>query len=78
MKLLRFQFSLRTLLIVVTFFCLTVGAYIGRERAIVAERKAWLQKTNDIFVRLFAPENNDLPWMRKMLGDVKVSEILVR
>jgi hypothetical protein len=35
-----FQFSLRTLMIVVTLFCVVVGGYVGWQAKIVRERKA--------------------------------------
>ena len=38
----RFQFRLRTLMIVVTLFCVAAGGYIGSQKKIVAERRAWL------------------------------------
>src|ERR1700694_3854035 len=38
-----FQFRLRTLMVVVTLFCVVVGGYIGRQAKIVRDRKAFLE-----------------------------------
>ena len=38
----RFQFRLRTLMILVTVFCFVIGGYTGWQKKIVKERRAWL------------------------------------
>ena len=38
----RFQFRLRTLMIVVTPFCVGIGGYTGWQKRIVKERQEWL------------------------------------
>ena len=44
-----FQFSLRTLLIVVTLFCVIVGGYVGWQKRIVNERKAYLEANKHVW-----------------------------
>jgi hypothetical protein len=39
-----FQFSLRSLMIGVTLFCLVVGGYIGSQVKTVRDRKSWLEE----------------------------------
>jgi len=46
----RFQFRLRTLMIVVTTFCLTVGGCIANTRRLVKERQDYLNSN-----RMYAP-----------------------
>lgn len=66
-------------MIVMTLFCAAAGAYLGRQRAIVSERKSWpLRQVGDYAIYASSPENNDLPWARRLLGDFKVDEIVVR
>ena len=66
-----FQFSLRTLLIGVTFFCLVVGGYVDWQAKIVRERRAEFNRTVD--TRLVGIADNDeervIPWIRRVLGD---------
>ena len=38
----RFQFRLRTLMIVVTLFCVLVGGHVGWQKKIVIRRQEWL------------------------------------
>jgi hypothetical protein len=74
----RFQFGLRTLMIGVTLLCVVAGVYIGEQRKIVAVRQEWIRDDRDLSISAATPENNDLPWLRRLLGDSKVNEIRVR
>jgi hypothetical protein len=38
----RFQFRLRTMMILVTVFCFVIGGYTGWQKKIVKERQEWL------------------------------------
>ena len=75
----RFQFSLRTLLIGVTLFCVLVGSYVGWQAKIVRERKAELNRVAKKY--LIGIEESDqamtIPWLRRILGDVTVDFIAV-
>ena len=77
MKLPRFQFRLRTLMIGVTLFCVVVGVYVGWQAKIVRERRAELNRTVD--ARLVGIAGNDeervIPWIRRVLGDQRVGSI---
>jgi hypothetical protein len=73
----RFQFRLRTLMIGVTLLAVPMG-YIGWQAKIVAERKAWLRDDRDVSITPASSGANDIPWMRRWLGDFKVDEIRVR
>ena len=64
-----FQFSLRTLMIVVTLLAVPC-AYVGWQAKIVSERRNWL--ANPQFVCLpNDPENCSLPWIRRLFGDTE-------
>jgi hypothetical protein len=65
----RFQFRLRTLLIVVTLFALPLG-YVGWQAKIVRERTAWLRTH-----QWQEGDYSRLPFVRRWLGDFPV-EIL--
>jgi hypothetical protein len=72
----RFQFSLRTLLIVVTLFCIVGGGYIGWQKKIVMERRAWLARLleqgfkQSIGDRVIAAGDQSQPnIVRRWLGD---------
>ena len=55
-----FQFSLRTLMIGVTIFCVVMGGYAAREAKIVRERRAWGATDGNaagLFVRSSVREN---------------------
>jgi hypothetical protein len=76
-----FQFSLRTLLIGVTLFCMVVGGYVGSQAKIVKERKtmlAYILNSTDTQRGVWsAPrpleEGYEIPWIRDLLGDQAVS-----
>jgi hypothetical protein len=74
-----FQFSLRTLLIGVTLFCVLVGSYVGWQAKIVRERKSELNRVAKTY--LIGVEESDqartIPWLRRLLGDVTVDFIAV-
>jgi hypothetical protein len=71
----RFQFRLRTLMIVVTLFCV-FGAWFGNQAWIVMRRKAIIRDelisamTIDESGRnMVAPGRPDIPWIHRLLGD---------
>ncbi|HEV2972350.1 MAG TPA: hypothetical protein VGY55_20415 [Pirellulales bacterium] len=64
----RFQFHLRTLLIVVTLLTIPC-AYIGAQAEIVRERKAMLENGH-LTLSEATPARNRLPRLRVWLGDV--------
>ncbi len=64
----RFQFRLRTLLIVVTLLAIPF-AYVGRQAEIVSERKVMLDDAR-ITPYLMTPGQNRLSQVRLWLGDV--------
>jgi hypothetical protein len=37
-----------------------------------------MNQSGDLAIELAAPEDNDIPWMRRVLGDFKVDVISVR
>jgi hypothetical protein len=81
MKLPRFQFRLRTLMLVVTVLALPC-AYVGWQAKIVRERRAMLGTIDAVGGRYLAINAGDLPagmtgpgWIRRFLGDVAVVEI---
>jgi len=69
-----FQFSLRTLMIVVTLFCVVVGSYVGWQAKIVRERHIELSRVVD--TRLVGIDGADkegaVSWIRCALGDKRV------
>jgi hypothetical protein len=64
----RFQFHLRTLLIVVTLLAIPCG-YVGSQAGIVRERKAMLENGH-LTLSEMSPGRNILPRIRVWLGDV--------
>jgi hypothetical protein len=72
----RFQFSLRTLFIVVTLLAIP-SWYIGSQAKIVAERKALLARIEKNGGSSYdkAPHGN---WIRQWLGDELIGCIAVR
>jgi hypothetical protein len=72
-----YQFSLRTLMIGVTLFCVVVGGYVGWQAKIVRERRVELSRVVD--VRLVGIDGADkegvIPWIRCALGDKRVGSI---
>ncbi len=79
-----FQFSLRTLLIAVTMFCVVVGGYVGRQVKIVRERKTmaqWIEAHGGfclIAVELPTHDGAERPsLLRCWLGDHTVEEVFL-
>jgi hypothetical protein len=78
----RFQFRLRTLMIVVTIFCV-VGGYVGHQVQLVHQRKLlldWITAHNgEVSITLKSPGRPDyrpsIPWLRRILGDRAVAGI---
>jgi hypothetical protein len=71
----RFQFRLRTLLIVVTLLAVVCG-YVAHEAKIVRERDAMrLELKNLGWIN--ASDHTSLPFIRRWLGDEQYSMILV-
>ena len=72
-----FQFSLRTLMIVITLFCVVVGGYVGWQAKIVRARRVELSRVVD--TRLVGIDGADkegvVPWIRCALGDKRVGSI---
>jgi hypothetical protein len=72
-----FQFSLRSLMIVVTLFCVVVGGYVGWQAKVVRERRVELSRVVDM--RLVGIDGADkegvIPWIRRALGDKRVGSI---
>ena len=71
----RFQFRLRTLLIVVTVLAIPF-AYVGRQAEIVRARNVMLEDGR-ITHYLMTPSQNRLPPLRLWLGDVDCFAIYV-
>jgi hypothetical protein len=65
----RFQFSLRTLMIVVTLFCVAVGGYGGWQAKIVMERKAIIRDVGDGITWGQNLDDSEIPLIRRWLGD---------
>jgi hypothetical protein len=74
----RFQFSLRTLLIVVTLLAIPCW-YMGSQYRIVAERRAVLAKVVKSGGGFYTDSGNPtptIPWIRSLLGDEGMSNIV--
>jgi hypothetical protein len=85
----RFQFRLRTLMIVVTLFCVVGGGYIGWQKSKVLARQAWLsahqQSPASLSGIIWTSETvingnpaNSPPIIRRWLGDEAKLMVLVR
>jgi hypothetical protein len=81
MKLPRFQFRLRTLMIVVTLLAVPLG-YVGWQAKIMRERRAMLRTIDAAGGRYVVINEGELPAgmtgpgrIRRLLGDVAVVEI---
>ena len=81
----RFQFSLRTLLIVVTLLAIPC-AYVGEQYRIVAHRRATRERlarlgvqfqTDATFEIAVFGHGATVPWIRELLGDEAIERILV-
>jgi hypothetical protein len=71
-----FQFSLRTLLIVVTLLAVVCG-YVGWQAKIVRERKAMLKNPQFCLAcQLFEVAGRGIPWIRWRLGDIDCYAII--
>jgi hypothetical protein len=74
MKMARFQFSFRTLMICVTLYCLVLGGYVGWQKKIVIERammRLRLEEKGASFIDFFAVQHPEKSpgWLRRQLGD---------
>ena len=77
MKLPRFQFRLRTLMIVVTIFCV-VGGYVAHETKIARDRKAMVNRILYVeggWTAHNTEPNWSPPWIRRLLGDESIDEV---
>jgi hypothetical protein len=73
----RFQFRLRTLMIVVALLAVLCG-YVGWQAKIVRAREAALAATGRMLYQAGQLESRkDLPWMRWLLGDKQYREIIL-
>jgi hypothetical protein len=77
----RFQFRLRTLLVVVTVFCLLCGGYV-REEAIVQRRVAAFEEMQQMALGkqaqpAFFFDVSRVPWSRRWLGDPGVTHTFI-
>ena len=78
MTLPRFQFSLRTLLIVVTLLAVPC-AYVGWQAKIVRDREAALAASLPVRTATGMREPpTDIPWMRRLLGDKQYAEFVLQ
>jgi hypothetical protein len=74
MKVPRFQFRLRTLMIVVTLFCIS-AAWFTEQGRIVHERREILAHEPVSLLDRSTDSNNRLSLVRRWLGDVDCREI---
>jgi hypothetical protein len=76
----RFQFRLRTLMIVVTLLAVPF-AYVGWQAKIVRERKAMLAELSAADWRRpgfrWHSPTPQIPWLRRILGDKAVAMLVV-
>jgi hypothetical protein len=80
MKNRRFQFRLRTLMIVMTIMAMLcpLGVWLAREGQIVPERKImreWIGTHGAVIFEESSPET--LPWIRRIIGDRTVNHLVV-
>ncbi len=73
----RFQFSLRTLMIGVTLFCITASGYVGWQAKFVRARRAELTRVVALRCLVGIDDNDDrgISWIRRVLGDKHVASI---
>jgi hypothetical protein len=74
----RFQFRLRTLLIMVTLLAVPLS-YVGWQAKIVRERRAELNRVVDgrLFGIASSDETRAIPWIRRILADQQVYSIMM-
>ena len=84
-----YQFSLRTLMIVVTMFCVMIGGYVGRQAKLVRERHDAVE-AYQVFVEYSASVNErpggqtvttrvpKAPWPLRWFGELGYSAIVVQ
>jgi hypothetical protein len=77
-----FQLRLRTLMIVVTLFCVVGGGYVGWQAKIVADRRTMARRIMAVdkgfaYSDPTPPAASSIPWIRRLLGDEPVSVILL-
>jgi hypothetical protein len=72
----RFQFSLRTLLIVVTLLASAAG-YVGRQYEIVQNRRSFIDDHLNRYGNLEVDPSDavEVPWIRRLLGDEGVEKL---
>ncbi len=74
-----YQFSLRTLLVVVTLICVVVGGYVHWQAEIVRERKQMRSRIVELGGSIATDSDREplsrVPWLRRVLGDEPVAEI---
>ena len=80
----RFQFRLRTLMIVVAAFCVVFGWYISQQKKIIAERQALMKEITSTFGGQIAQAyespplpDPSVPLIRDVLGDEAVKYIFL-
>jgi hypothetical protein len=73
----RFQFSLRTLMMGVTLFCIAASVYVCWQSKIVRTRRAELTRVVAMRCLVGIDDNDDrvIPWIRRVLGDKNVASI---
>jgi hypothetical protein len=69
-----FQYSVRTLMIVVTLLAVGSG-YVGWQAKIVRERDALSEKRDGVFM-VIAVDDTEVPLVRRMLGDHQYMAVL--
>src|SRR4051812_1521776 len=72
MKLPRFQFCLRTLMIGVAL--VAVCCWVGQQANMVRERKRWMLSVS---AAIDPSDDSPLPWHRRLLGDVWTDMVVV-
>ena len=73
-----FQFSLRTLMIVVTLFCVTIGGYIGWQRAIIRDRESLAHAPEGLIRGIgWLVSRDEIPLVRRWLGDKQYSHVIL-
>ncbi len=73
----RYQFGLRTLLVVVTLVCLLSGGLYNWQMKIVRDRKACLAMPGVFFIAPDDAHGNPIGWLRTRLGDKPMRYVIV-